>query len=244
MARVSLLAGLAVGKALRWTKGANDTSVTNGGDTINTSGQDFFTQGVSITLNGARSGQAVTAIIFGSPYLTLPTRSSPSSPVRLDPFFNGTVALNANDQGQVSIPLDLPVTPFSFNPQIIIPPGGDDIDVRLVSVSPTQAVVQLIGVVPGAGYSIDYYGIKGTTSDLIEDPPSTRATPSRPPPTSRWMTCRHGPCRRSSSRPVARASACGGSAARLRRFLGERYNFTGVIPAAGYSLQVTLKKSS
>ena len=63
------ITGLAAGKALRWSKGANDTSVTNGGDTINVSGQNFFTHGATITLNGT-AGEPVTAVVWNAPFFT------------------------------------------------------------------------------------------------------------------------------------------------------------------------------
>lgn len=57
------LNGLTVGRGYRWTQGGNDTSVTNGAETVNTSNAVFFAQAVSVTLNGA-AGQPVTAVVW------------------------------------------------------------------------------------------------------------------------------------------------------------------------------------
>jgi hypothetical protein len=52
-----------------WTKGANDTSITNGTETVLTTGDIFIAQGESITLNGT-AGQLVTAVIRIGFFLT------------------------------------------------------------------------------------------------------------------------------------------------------------------------------
>jgi hypothetical protein len=59
----------AVGQGLRWTKGANDTSVTNTGETVNTNNAVFWAQAATIVLNGT-AGQPVTAFIWYPPALT------------------------------------------------------------------------------------------------------------------------------------------------------------------------------
>jgi hypothetical protein len=56
-------------KNYAWTKGANDTSVTNGAQTVTVTDTVFVTQGSSITLNGT-AGQAVTAVIRTGVFLT------------------------------------------------------------------------------------------------------------------------------------------------------------------------------
>ena len=54
---------------LEWTKGANDTNVVNGAQTITTTDTVFTTQGTSLVLHGTAS-QPVTAFIRGTVYLT------------------------------------------------------------------------------------------------------------------------------------------------------------------------------
>lgn len=56
------------GRTYKWTKGANDTNVVNGTETITTTDTIFIAQGTSITLNGTPS-EDVTAVIRLAPYL-------------------------------------------------------------------------------------------------------------------------------------------------------------------------------
>lgn len=57
------------GKNHLWTKGANDTSVVNGTETVMASGSTFVAQGNSVTLTGT-AGQLVTATVRYPVYLT------------------------------------------------------------------------------------------------------------------------------------------------------------------------------
>lgn len=53
----------------KWTQGDNDTSVTNGTETVSATNANFLTQGATVILNGT-PGEAVTAAVRKSPYLT------------------------------------------------------------------------------------------------------------------------------------------------------------------------------
>ncbi|HEX7860831.1 MAG TPA: hypothetical protein VF773_10920 [Verrucomicrobiae bacterium] len=62
------VAAVVAGRNYRWTKGANDTSLTNGTETIVASGT-FIAQGVSVTLNGTASA-LITATLRHPDYLS------------------------------------------------------------------------------------------------------------------------------------------------------------------------------
>lgn len=57
------------GRNYRWDKGANDTNLVNGTETITTSGTVFIAQGASCTLNGTAE-ELVTAVVRLNPFLT------------------------------------------------------------------------------------------------------------------------------------------------------------------------------
>lgn len=69
-----------------WTKGANDTSVTNGTETVNETGADFTAQGATVTLNGT-AGEAVTAVVRNAGAFT---------PDQADARYQQKVPANAN----------------------------------------------------------------------------------------------------------------------------------------------------
>jgi hypothetical protein len=56
------LSGLTAGRSYYWLKGANDTSLVNGTETLSTSGL-FIAQGTSATLNGTNSASVTAAVI-------------------------------------------------------------------------------------------------------------------------------------------------------------------------------------
>ena len=58
-----------IGQGYRWTKGANDTSVTNGVQTVTVDGSVFFSNANPVTLNGT-AGQPVTAVVWNAPTMT------------------------------------------------------------------------------------------------------------------------------------------------------------------------------
>lgn len=60
----------ATGVFYKWTDGgANDTSVTNGTETVTVSNSNFIAQGATVTLNGTALA-TVTCVVRKSPYLT------------------------------------------------------------------------------------------------------------------------------------------------------------------------------
>lgn len=146
----------------KWTDGgANDTSVTNGAQTVNTSDANFITQGTSITLNGT-AGQPVTAVIRKSPFITADEVAAliASKIGAVIGVLSGSQAVG-NGVENVTVDISafaLVATPTRIIPHIAKPANGANIFccLRDGSATSTQFMVDLSAQTENANYKISY----------------------------------------------------------------------------------------
>jgi hypothetical protein len=151
------------GKYYKWVDGgANDTSVTNGAQTVTVDGTNFLTQGATITLNGT-AGQPVTATIYPSPIITADEIAA-----LVASLITGTGGVvvgestvgNGVEQVVVDISaLGLSSTPTSILAEVVKPGVGAMIWCSIVagSATATQFTVQLSAMTELATYKIRYH---------------------------------------------------------------------------------------
>lgn len=146
----------------KWVDGgANDTSVTNGAQTVTVDGTNFLTQGATITLNGT-AGQPVTATIYPSPIITADEISALVT--NLVSSASGVLVGSQNvGNGVETVVVDisalgLGATPSSIIAEVVKPNVGAMIWCSIVDGSPTATAftVQLSAVTELSTYKIKY----------------------------------------------------------------------------------------
>lgn len=135
------------GRWYRWTDGgANDTSVTNGAQTVTVNNTVFLTEGATITLNGV-AGQPVTAVIYPNPVIFADEIAAFIA--SLIGEAEGGVSFTQNIGNGVDIvtvdytSLGLLATPESIVPTIIKPAVGAKIYCNLIDGTATATECQV-----------------------------------------------------------------------------------------------------